>query len=192
MKIYYICTEKKHTHLKRSYFIFYGSAVAYCISMLAALQIGSLSTISSTVQKSTVSLCYSYKTDCFENPADSSGKDKVVSSATEPSLTAVSYISPEMDTDREQQKNKMSFRNAYHMKTTSAESIRPALVHHDSLKEILSFITPHKLFGSHQYLGLMSIDMKIGQHGKSTRYSVEDSKSLGGFDSIIEFPDKLS
>ncbi|WP_223606548.1 hypothetical protein [Chryseobacterium sp. OSA05B] len=177
--------------MKRSYFIFYGSAVAYCISMLAAMQIGSLSTISSTVQQSTVSLCYSHKPDSFENHTDSSGKDKVVSPAIEPCIPAVSNISPEMSTDREQQKNKMSFRNAYHGKTGSTESIRPALVSNDSLKKILSFMTSDKLCTSH-HSDLASDDMKVGQYGTSVSYSVEDSKSLGGFDSIIEFPDKLS
>ncbi|MCT2562442.1 hypothetical protein [Chryseobacterium herbae] len=177
--------------MKRSYFIFYGSAVAYCISMLAALQIGSLSTTSSTVHKSTASSCYSHKTDCFESPTECSEKDKVVSSAIEPYIPAVSTISPEMSADREQQKNKMSSRNVYHVKTGSTESIRPALVHHDSLKKILSFMTSDKLCTSH-HSDLASADMKAVQYGTSVSYSVEDSKSLGGFDSIIEFPDKLS
>ncbi|SFN57651.1 hypothetical protein SAMN05421594_3335 [Chryseobacterium oleae] len=177
--------------MKRSYFIFYGSAVAYCISMLAALQIGSLSTISSTVQQSTASSCYSHKTDCFETPAESLGKDKSVSSAIEPCIPAVSNISPEMDADREQQKNKMSFKNAYHMKIGSGESIRPALIHHDSLKKILSFMTSDKLCTS-QSLDFLSADMETELYGETVRYPAGDSKSLGGFDSIIEFPDKLS
>lgn len=177
--------------MKRSYFIFYGSAVAYCISMLAALQIGSLSTTSSTVQQSTVSLCYSHKTDCFENPAESSEKDNGVSSAIESSITAVGNISPEMGADREQQNSKVNFKNAYHMKTGSAECIRPALVHHDSFKKILSFMTSDKLCIS-QSLDLLPADLDIEPYGKTVRYPAGDSKSLGGFDSIIEFPDKLS
>ncbi|KFF22836.1 hypothetical protein IW22_00905 [Chryseobacterium sp. JM1] len=159
--------------------------------MLAALQIGSLSTISSTVQQSTVSSCYSHKTDCFETSAESLGKDKSVSSTIEPCISAVSNVSPEMDTDREQQKNKMSFKNAYHMKTASGESIRPILVHHDSLKKILSFMTSDKLCTS-QSLDLLYADMETELYGKTVRYPAGDSKSLGGFDSIIEFPDKLS
>ncbi|UWX60406.1 hypothetical protein N0B40_18690 [Chryseobacterium oranimense] len=41
--------------MKRSYFFFYGFAVAYCINMLFAWQIENSSNIHSTVQKSTVS-----------------------------------------------------------------------------------------------------------------------------------------
>lgn len=178
--------------MKRSYFIFYGSAVAYCISMLAAMQIGSLSTISSTVETSAVSLCYSYKTDCFENPAESSGKDHVVSAAIEPSVfSAVSNVSPEMNPDREQQNTKMSFVNAYHMKTRSTESICPALVHHGSLKKALSLMTSDKLCIS-QSVDLPPAELETELYGKTARYPAGDSKSLGGFDSIIEFPDKLS
>ena len=74
MKIYYICIEKKHIHnLKRSYFIFYGCAVAYCINMLFAWQIGNLSATSLAVQNSTVSLCSFCQTGEF---TEYSEKDK--------------------------------------------------------------------------------------------------------------------
>lgn len=178
--------------MKKNYFIFYGSAVAYCISMLAAMQIGSLSTTSLAVQKSAVSLCYSDKTDCSENYVEYAGKDKVVNSTIEPRIPAVSNVFPKIYTDREQQKNKMSFKNIYHMETGSIEAVRPTWDQDGSLKKMLSLMTSDRLYKSYHYSDLLSTDMEIHQYINSTRYSVKDSKSRTGFDFIIEFPDKLS
>ncbi|MGG5210813.1 hypothetical protein ACQWU4_17985 [Chryseobacterium sp. MIQD13] len=60
--------------MKRSYFVFYGYAIAYCISMLFAWQIGNLSTTSLAVQNSTASPCCLYKSG---NATGNSERDKI-------------------------------------------------------------------------------------------------------------------
>ncbi|MBB6372175.1 hypothetical protein [Chryseobacterium shigense] len=128
--------------MERSYFIFYGFAIACCINMLFAGQVENYINSSLTVQNPTVALNCFYETCSFDLKADEyskySEKDKV------PAVINVSMEMEELFAD---------------------------------LREIQDSLC-----------GNVEI---IKQH-KPDSYYVEDPKRLGGFDFIIEFPDKLS
>ncbi|MDP9961247.1 hypothetical protein [Chryseobacterium lathyri] len=67
--------------MKRSYFIFYGYAIAYCINMLFAWQIGNLNATSLAVQNAAVSSCSFCKTGEFTGYSEKD-KTSVVSNAS--------------------------------------------------------------------------------------------------------------
>ncbi|WP_173426504.1 hypothetical protein [Chryseobacterium angstadtii] len=167
--------------MKRGYFIFYGAAVAYCISMLFTLQIENLSTLSLITHQPVVSIGYSGNTCDSERPS----RDRDVSSAIESRIPAVGKIY----TDREQLKNTRNLKNACHIETKSMSSVHPVFVHYDFLKKIPSFIA---LNTAGRYSNSFSAKMEIEKHQNTFMHFTGGAKSLGGFYSIVEFPDKRS
>ncbi|WP_143754227.1 hypothetical protein [Chryseobacterium sp. 52] len=174
--------------MKRSYFIFYGSGVAYCISMLIALQIGSFSFGSITVQKPVTILRY-HDLAKDVNHTERSEKDMNFSSDIESYTPAVNTISLKINTAKGNKRSIIKFKNR-DCHETSDLYIYPDLVGHFPNK-IHSFITSDKLNTSYKHLELCD-EVGIGIYQKSNKHPVLDSKSLGGFSCIIEFPDKLS
>ncbi|MCT2407430.1 hypothetical protein NZD88_07765 [Chryseobacterium antibioticum] len=182
--------------MKRSYFIFYGSAVAYCISMLAALQIGSFSITSSAAKGSPVSNCcpdmissYEYMTGDY---AEYSVENSTVSFDFESyNISFGDKIFAKIRTSRERNPSESGFKNIPHFATGNFNHIHSP-VGYASPDKICSFITLHKLYTRHQSFDPIDADVTIEDYKRSSRYPMEDSKSLGGFNLIIEFPDKIS
>lgn len=165
--------------MKQSYLILYGSAVAYCISMLAALQVVNLSITSSVVQKSTVQ---KYRPDIISSfqymTANASKK-------LQSDRPCSNYFLPEISTSREWYKE-VSLRNKHHSGANDSRSSYFALIH-SSHSRILSFITSDQL-----HINLPSMQTTTMEYQKSNvRHSI-DSKSTKGFNDIIKCPDKLS
>lgn len=189
--------REKNTHnLKRSYFIFYGSAVAYCISMLAALQIGSLSITSSAAKGSPVANCcpdminsYDYMTGDY---AEYSVGNSIVSFDFESyNISFLDKIFVQIRTSREWNIDGSGFKNTPHFETGNVNNIHSP-VEYVSPNKMLSFITLDKLYTRHRFFDPIDADVAIEEDKKSNRYPIEDSKSIGGFNFIIEFPDKIS
>lgn len=181
--------------MKRSYFIFYGSAVAYCISMLAALQIGSLSITSSAAKESPVSDCYldinSYEYIAGDY-AEYSVENSIVSfNFKSYNISFADKIFAEMRTSRERNDCGAKFKNTHHFETGDFNDIHSP-VEYASPDKMLSFITLDKLYTRYEPFDPIDADVTIEDYKKSNRYPMEDSKSLGGFNFIIEFPDKIS
>lgn len=166
--------------MKQSYFIFYGSAVAYCISMLVALQVGNLSIISSVVQKSTVQ---KYRTDIINSfeyiTANSSENPQYDRPGT-------NHFLAETSTSREWNKEVFRLKNNYYSGTDYSTFNYFALIH-SSHSRILSFITSDQ-----HHINPPSIETRTGKYQKSNVHLSVDSKSTKGFSDIIKFPDKLS
>jgi hypothetical protein len=175
--------RKKHTHnLKGGYFIFYVPAVAYCIGMLAVLHIGSLSTKSSAVKEFAVSTCCTDILNNYQYSIDNSTEslDKYTAdSATEQCIVAINNFFVKTKTSIEGNKAMLDFENLFHTKTFDVNHPSIASIHIDTSDKIHSFM----MFGK------LNNDMDIG-YLKIHIHSAQDSKSLRGFDSIIEFPDK--
>ncbi|MBL1219404.1 hypothetical protein JET18_01065 [Chryseobacterium sp. L7] len=178
--------------MKRSYFIFYGSAVAYCISMLAALQIGNISMTYSAVKKTTVSACCSDETHCFQNRTDYYGysnESTIVNNTTESSVPAASTLSQETYIYREQNAEKAFF-SVYTQEAKQVKYINNAQVGNGS--DYLYALTSSKLYLSQEYMKSLYKDLEIEIHHKTGMHSLDNTQILEGFNFIIDFPDKLS
>lgn len=178
--------------MKRSYFIFYGSAVAYCISMLAALQIGNLSMTYSAVKKITVSVCCSDETHCFQDSIDYYGysnESTIVNNTTESSVPASSTISQETYTHRVQSA-KTAYFSVYIQEANHVKCISNAQVGNGSGS--FYALMSSKLYISQEYMNTLHKDLEIGTHHRTDMHSLDNAEILEGFNSIIDFPDKLS
>lgn len=164
--------------------------------MLAALQIGSLSITSSAAKGSPVSNCcpvminsYDYMTGDY---AEYSVGNSIVSFDFESyNISFLNKIFAQIRTSREWNMNGSGFKNTPHFKTGSFNDIHSP-VEYVSPNKMLSFITLDKLRTKHKFFDPIDADVAIEEEKKSTRYPIEDSKSIGGFNFIIEFPDKIS
>ncbi|WP_123911992.1 hypothetical protein [Chryseobacterium shigense] len=168
--------------MKRSYFIFYGSAVAYCISMLAVLQVGNLNITSSTVRNYTVQKCYSGISDSrymASSSEEHSGYGQPV----------INYFLSEPSTSREWHKNVLTFENEHLYEAANFTSSHFAALHY-SHERIVSFIESDQLYPT--YLTPLLTGVLIAEYQKTNKNPAIDSKSTRGFNNIIEFPDKLS
>lgn len=177
--------------MKRSYFIFYGSAMACCISMLAALQIGNLSTTSSVVKKTAVSACYSGEISCFDNSVEYHNYTK----QTEYSSCATEKFVPFFDRffleiyAGTQSRDKTYFKR-YNQEINHVIFLNNAQVgngHNHPLALISS-----KLYSSVKYVKSLHQGIEKDYYRKAGKYAEDDAEIHEGFNFIIDFPDKIS
>jgi len=148
--------------LKKSYDLFRSSAMAYCISMLLAMSLGSISK-SLAAQKYTVAYC-SFNTDrIFSFGYDNN-----------------SYFGKKDTKNKTADLHGQNFKNNY----PDAGSY--------FFYENSSLITLYKPNTNFQYIGSQNDQMVRIQNQKSKLPSIENSKDLKGFNCIIKVPDKLS
>ncbi|WP_139785303.1 hypothetical protein [Chryseobacterium phocaeense] len=177
--------------MKRSYFIFYGSAMACCISMLAALQIGNLSTTSPVVNKTAVSACYSDETNCFDNSIAFHNYTKQTGDAsctTERLLPSFNKFSLKLYAGT-QSRNKTYFKR-YNQEINHVIFFNDAQVGNGPYHP--PALMSSKLYSSVRYVKPLHLGIETDYHRKAGRYAAGDAEIREGFNFIIDFPDKTS
>lgn len=165
--------------------------MACCISMLAALQIGNLSTTSSVVNRTTVSACYSDNINCLESSMEYHNYSKQTGGA---SYTAETFV-PAFNKLFQEMYSGTQIRNKIDSKRCNQDISCIRILNYaqvgNGFSHLLS-LTSSKLYASTKYVKPLHEDIETEIYRKTGKYVADDAEIQEGFNCIIDFPDKIS
>lgn len=160
------------------------------MSLLLTVQINNFKSTSVVAQKPTVPLSYAdnaeYSTGSTENYKKERAADPYKEFSS-PVVNGLKYFR----TSRERNINIFDSKNLAHNEWLYTSSIH-SVMFYCSTHKTASFMKSCKQHISFYYLNSPWMDTDAIPKNKSEKYCLEDSGILRGFNTIIEFPDKLS
>ncbi|WP_131327955.1 hypothetical protein [Chryseobacterium vrystaatense] len=176
--------------MKKSTIIFSGFTLAYCMSILLTMQIKNFDRTSVAVQKPAVPSSYTDRAEYSSDSTENHKKEMDANSYMKFSSPVITHLKNTRPS-RERNMKICNSKNLDHNVLLYSSSIR-SVMFYSSTHKTLSFIKSCKQRISFYYLNPLYMVIEAIPQSQSEKYSIEDSKSLGGFDTIVEFPDKLS